>query len=615
MEAEQKSNISYVYIPFCIRKGNIQTFKNSFSRSGRWKSEDDDLKYLFRFVANKVDGSDNNNRCWHYGLQNDPLGIIGKTLTGNSGSDSIIDQYWRGKFLLTIESMEVYMFSTCVGMFVFCVTLGTDDTWGIINSRYNLKYVSKTEYILADEPEKSDGQAPFTLMELAKKEMSIVCGDLKTDFFYYVYKNSLRYETAFILSYIYKTSDDDYSREMHYLRKNLGMNFNLTEKDRYDEKELLTISENIRWGISDQSAVCLGIHRDGEQFVENVLINNFCNGYKYMFVFLLHQKYTMYYFLTQIDTELRSSLNMLTDYRRRLSLFKTYFMFTRISETVQYQALYEKVQDVFDLNRIYKDVEEPLSLIADMVQKKDEERRLKEEKQKEKEDKNDAKRNDTLNILLTMMTLLTMFSAMTDAFDLGQKFYEFYKSFWDPENGPGVFNLPIVLDLIVLIVSLYVIFNASRIIFEHVNSKRRAKMKAEDILYTAVFVENDALNYAVMGIDRHVLENDIKFKHVTVEYKPKKNVFSQFLGEDVVIRIVGYGCDGKNEGLQVELDTKNEKLQKTLKKIEVPHITLSISSDSKAKFTSQIDFTKITEPIEIEGKFGVMTKNSERITE
>ena len=601
MEEQAYKNISYVFIPFCIRNGNIENFKDRFLKSDNWEPKDDDLKYLFRFVANKVDGSDNHNRCVHYVRKDNKISILNKSLIGNFKSKMNICESWRGKFPITINDMEIYMFSTNVGMFVFRAVVGSDDPAVIIDARYNMKSVSKTEYALADDMENNteniDSCSSFKLIDIAREEIGLAADDLETEFFYYVY------ETAFVLSYVYMAKDGDYSEEMHYLRKNLGRHFNLMEKDRCDENELFSVSDNIRWGISDQSAACMGIHRDGQDFVEEVLWKNFCGGYKNMFVFLLHQKYTLYYFLTQIDTRLRSSLRMLENYRSRLGEFKTYFAFRRISETVQYQALYEKVQNVFDFENMYKDVEEPLSLITEIVQERTEKR------QKWKDKKNE-KRNDNLNILLAMMTLLTVFSALTDAFDWGQKLPDALGAFgksWE-------YVLPIIFNVIVLSISVIVIIKVVRLMKEHKKSKRGDNIEAKNCLYTAVFVDNEELKYAIKDIRRNRLVNDIDRKHVTVEYKPQEKVPAYLLGNTVHIKIVGYGCDGKNEGLQVELYPENDELNEICNNIRVPHITLSIGKGCKPKDTADIEFTKI-DPIEIDGVFGVMLKSGEYIVE
>ena len=600
-------NISYIFIPFCMRNGNIDTFKNRFSESDTWDAMSDELKYIFKFVANKVDGSDNHNRCVHYVRKHDKISILNKPLIGNFKSELNIQQNWRGKFPLTIEDMEIYMFSTNVGMFVFRVVVGSDDPAVIIDARYNMKSVSKTEYALADDIEKNKEDInschSYKLIDIAREEIGLAVDDLEIEFFYYVYKHSVMYETAFVQSFVYMKEDGDYSEEINYLRMNLGRHFHLTKKDNFDENEVFSISENIRWGISDQSAVCIGIHLEGDNFVEKILYNNFGKEYKYMFAFLLHQKYTLYYFLTQIDTRLRGSLRMLEDYRSRLGEFKTYFAFRRISETVQYQSLYEKVQKVFDFDNMYNDVEDPLSLITDIVQERTEKR------QKWKDKKNE-KRNDNLNILLAMMTLLTVFSALTDAFDWGQKLPDALKSVgqsWE-------YVLSMLFNLVVLIISAIVILKAVKLLIGHRKSKGGNNMETKNCLYTAVFVDNEDLKYAIKDIRRNRLENDIEHKHVTVEYKPKEKVPAYLLGKTVHIKIVGYGCDGKNEGLQVELHPENDELNEMINKIKVPHITLSIGKGCKAKDTSDIEFTDI-DPIEIDGVFGVMLKSGEYIVE
>lgn len=128
--------------------------------------------------------------------------------------------------------------------------------------------------------------------------------------------------------------------------------------------------------------------------------------------------------------------------------------------------------------------------------------------------------------------------------------------------------------------------------------------------YIGVFVSQEGIYAKVVGIGKR-LAKLIKYPHVTFKYRPDA-VDESVFGEEVKIKIVGYGNDGENEGLKVELFTENPKLLSAIKEIEIPHITLSISNQGKAVNTRFLSFKDI-EPFVIVGKYGGYLKDKDTI--
>lgn len=121
-------------------------------------------------------------------------------------------------------------------------------------------------------------------------------------------------------------------------------------------------------------------------------------------------------------------------------------------------------------------------------------------------------------------------------------------------------------------------------------------------VYVGCFVRFENFQSAIRHIRKNPLENDIQDPHITFAYKPKEVVQSLF-GEKIHIIIVGYGNDGLNEGLKVQLRADNPAIQSMIDQIEVPHITIAVSSEGKPVHTKNLDFENIN-PIEMEGKYG-----------
>lgn len=124
----------------------------------------------------------------------------------------------------------------------------------------------------------------------------------------------------------------------------------------------------------------------------------------------------------------------------------------------------------------------------------------------------------------------------------------------------------------------------------------------ETIHYVGAFVDNEELAEKLEknGVKRNILSRPIRGTHVTFQYRPKE-LDESLLGEVVNVRVVGYGCDGENEGVAVELSCENEKIRELSEKIEVPHITLSVSENGRPVNTRYLRFTPIERPFVVEG--------------
>lgn len=107
------------------------------------------------------------------------------------------------------------------------------------------------------------------------------------------------------------------------------------------------------------------------------------------------------------------------------------------------------------------------------------------------------------------------------------------------------------------------------------------------------------------------LDKVIQTPHVTFIYRPEV-VEEELFGEEVKITVIGYGNNGENEGLRVELATSNPRLQEMIAEIAVPHITLSVSRRGEAVNTKDLEFAPV-EPFELVGIFGAYRKDGEVI--
>lgn len=120
--------------------------------------------------------------------------------------------------------------------------------------------------------------------------------------------------------------------------------------------------------------------------------------------------------------------------------------------------------------------------------------------------------------------------------------------------------------------------------------------------YVGCFINFEAFHATIGRIRKNPLEKDIQAPHVTIAYMPEK-VEQSLFGRKVHITVVGYGNDGQNEGLKVRPESDDPVLQAMIDQIEVPHITIAVSSDGQPVNTKNLVFEEI-EPIALEGTYG-----------
>ena len=123
--------------------------------------------------------------------------------------------------------------------------------------------------------------------------------------------------------------------------------------------------------------------------------------------------------------------------------------------------------------------------------------------------------------------------------------------------------------------------------------------------YSGLFVNRDELYQACSP----KLEKTVDEPHITINFRPEaKQLHLDQVGSNAKITAIGYGNDGKNEGLLVKVESDDPKIQAAVDEVAVPHITLSYSEDSHPMYTSGLEFTPLEQPFEITGTYGIFTR-------
>lgn len=130
------------------------------------------------------------------------------------------------------------------------------------------------------------------------------------------------------------------------------------------------------------------------------------------------------------------------------------------------------------------------------------------------------------------------------------------------------------------------------------------------ILYYGIFFD-EASKKIISKLDVNKLEVVPDDFHVTFRYLPKEDEkINDVVGKWFTLRIIGVANNGKNSGALIEIPNNIKKYyihrsEKDGRETPIiPHVTLSISNDSKNRYTKDLNFKKLDKPVVVKGRFG-----------
>ncbi len=393
-------DFTYAFMPFSYdNQADFHSIAQTMEKGGLWSPAPNQIRYLHSYVTDKLLSSDKSEKgCYQFVLREEGAPSAGIYL--KKPWYCISGQSWQGvptRFCFEIGQVQAFLFSTGVGILAFRLHLEDRDLRRVAALQYYLRKVAKQKLDLPEGTGCEGRQATLVQMsEVLLEEIQTFGPKL---FFYSTAGN----ERANFLTYAdVPRRDGGYTEDLYFLKwcYHDGYFYDKTS-DLADSENFYSTAE-VQWGVSPSAAVCLVNRIDNNRdFVEKTLQKNFQREYLFTYVLLLHQKYTMYLFLTKLGVGMNNDLQRLEEYKRRLYEFETDFMFTCVSEVPQYQRLYSKAGEVFALDQMFRDVQEPIVRLAEIRQQQAQEV--------------GKKRDDRLNRVLTALSLLAIFSAITDA--------------------------------------------------------------------------------------------------------------------------------------------------------------------------------------------------------
>lgn len=400
-------NISYFFIPFLFKKrDDFAPLIEAINESDSWEQVHDEIVYMLKYVADKFDSHNRETcQCFHYMLKElsrEKFGLATENDWFTTTKHTFNDQ--DENILFKILNVQIYCFSTTVGIIAFKVYLEKDDPFWVSNAQYHLKKVSREKVSFMDSMEST------TMLDISKQLLSEFETISEITFFYYANPST---ERANVLTYLEVAPQESYKKELFYLRRCYSDGYVYTEDRKLDENEIYISSKDIVWGISPEAAVCLVAPSYGrEEFLSGKFYTNFNEQYLFMYVLLLHQKYALYMFLTKIGIGIYNDLVTLEEYRQELYEFETDFVFSCVTEVPQYQNLYDRMTDAFSLKKMYEDVHEPLISLSEI--------------RRETAESEQKVRDDNVNKALLMLSILSFFSALVDSFDFVEAFFGWF---------------------------------------------------------------------------------------------------------------------------------------------------------------------------------------------
>lgn len=443
---EQVTNASYFFIPFSYGC-SFHKFYQSLTHSESWEIVHDEIKYMLRHVADKLDSTKEDScLCFHFALKDEAR----KKLQMISSEDVCqMEGKFSGEkeiFPFRLTGVQLYCFSTQIGVMAFRLAFDRDDSIWLATAQYYAKKVSRTLITSRFGPMVQEQEDTDTLMGLGDFLLNATLPGTGWQPFFYAVPGT---ERANVLTYVEVPPrngplKDTYRRELFHLRRCQSDGFLYEENPAQEEKEIIFTSANMVWGISPEAAVCLSCpEMGGREFIEKVFIENFHSQYLYMYVLLLHQKFMLYQLMNQIGSA--GEKEKLKTYRKQLYEFEMNFSFSRITEVVQYQELYDKMSQVFALQMMYNDIREPMDALSEI------EKNQREEQQKEADEKTSQG--------LMLLSLLAVFSALIDSFSFAESFFSWFL----PEGAiPWVQAAVIILVISIFIRGLLTIFRKPR---------------------------------------------------------------------------------------------------------------------------------------------------------
>ena len=139
MIMNDKQNISYIFIPFCLSKPNqFRQAVHALEGHGDWKGIEINLRYMMKYITDKLNTKNMDKcRCFCYELKTE-AGIKYGIADWNAWYNVKEEARFR------MQNIRFYCFGTDVFIMAFRVEFEDKDPMKIASALYELKKASRT---------------------------------------------------------------------------------------------------------------------------------------------------------------------------------------------------------------------------------------------------------------------------------------------------------------------------------------------------------------------------------------------------------------------------------------------------------------------------------------
>lgn len=427
--ATEFKNKSFVFIPFkaepvCGKKASLfSDVKKTINESGVWDDYGEESKrYLLNYVADRIDCGKADN--------NDPICIVRK-----AKEEIMREAVKQGTSSSQYDIINIFLFSFDTSINLICIEIVFNETdyetitdklfyTKSFNKKDNKDELYKKAVFLIDKMQEHSETIGFKLFTTTSEDQQ------RANILTY-------YETP-------KSDKEDLNKCLFRLSHCYKADFEYSE-DSDDKCLIYKNNGNCHWGITSECAACVAYPE--VDFVRNYFRKNFDTGYLMTFALILNQKYTLYKFQTDISKipfeEKNPKTEEISKAQQKFYKFEKNYNFKTVSETPQYQNVYNLLFDANRIETLMKDVQEPMDALSSIL--------------KEKAEDADSKRETAINISLAVISLLTIWSALIDS----QDFLDVYSGFTDfCHNSPFLIKLTLGIWTVL---ALFIIFNLCKI--------------------------------------------------------------------------------------------------------------------------------------------------------
>lgn len=131
-----------------------------------------------------------------------------------------------------------------------------------------------------------------------------------------------------------------------------------------------------------------------------------------------------------------------------------------------------------------------------------------------------------------------------------------------------------------------------------------------EYIYIGIFVDEEEVLEPLQADFPSRLERQIKNHHCTLAIYPQV-IDTTIFGTEVEILVTGYGCDGENEAVAVEVSSENAEVAWLCNTVKVPHITISVSDVGLPKNSAKLTFQALPKPYKVKGVVGGFSRKGE----